>query len=82
MTITVGQETKEYLVYETTTHIYRIERKKLDKLKEQNNFPTKISTDIQKRMKQIVDNSNGEFWDKSFNEILNQILEITGDTKK
>lgn len=82
MTINVGQETKEYLVYETATHLYRIDTKKLEKLKEQDNFPTKIATDIQKRMKQTVDNSSGEFWDESFNEILNQILEITGDKKQ
>lgn len=63
-------ETKEYLVYSTETHDYRIAEDKLDKIKDEK---SKLLNSIQKGMKQTKDFINGEEFDSSWRAIYKEI---------
>lgn len=73
MTVKQTEETKTYLIYETPTHRFKISEAQLDKMKDSHKWPLNLQTAIQKRMKQMVDNGNGTFWDESVEEIYSVI---------
>lgn len=63
-------ETKSYLIYKTPTHMYKVNDEKLEDL-----IPntSKLQTEIQKKMKQIVDYSTPEWWEESWKAIFEKI---------
>ena len=77
MTVKKYEETKTLLVFETPSHRFKIPEGKLDKLKDSKKYPENVKKYIQKSMKQIVDNSNGEFWQESFDEIFTEVTKGT-----
>jgi hypothetical protein len=66
-------ETIEKDIFETKTHVFKINSEKLEAMKENKNFLTKISSMIQKGMKQTVDKSSGNDWERSYSLILHEI---------
>jgi hypothetical protein len=71
-TETVEKEIFETKI-ETKTHIFKINSDKLEAMEEKKNFLTKISSIIQKGMKQTVDKSSGLDWEDSYSNILHEI---------
>ena len=65
---------KEYEIYNTTTHQYKLQAEKVEEMV---NNKAKLLTHIQKSMKQTVDNASGLFWEDSVRAIYK---EITGET--
>ncbi|MDO8622631.1 MAG: hypothetical protein Q7R52_00120 [archaeon] len=68
MTVKESEETKTFLVYETATHKFKIGEDKLDKMQEGKDYLNKLSTMIQKTMKQTIDSCSGEMWEESAQE--------------
>lgn len=66
-------ETVEKEIFETKTHVFKINSDKLEAMEEKKNFLTKISSIIQKGMKQTVDKSTGKDWEDSYSLILHEI---------
>ena len=73
MTVKKYDEVKTTLIFETPTHRFRIGEDALDKLKEHKKYPLNVKKKIQKSLKQIVDDSTGEFWEESVNEIFSAV---------
>ena len=69
-------ETKDTLVYETATHIFKIDEEKVEKAKEDLDA---LKTKIQKSMRQTVDISCGSFWDESYKAIFEEISGVKLD---
>lgn len=68
---------KTYMVWETDTHIFKINDEAYEKLKDQKNWRNKMATKIQKSMKQKVDKASGEMWEQSYKEIYQKITDQT-----
>lgn len=73
MTVKHNEEIKTYLIWETPTHKFSIMKEKLEKLKNEEDYQSKLGTLIQKNMKQTVNNIRGEIWEESANEIFSTI---------
>lgn len=73
MTVKQSEETKTFLIYETVTHRFKISEDALDKMQEKKGFQDKLSTLIQKNMKQTIDSCSGEMWENSAQEIFSAI---------
>ena len=73
MTIKQYDETKCWEIWETATHRFKIGEEALEKIKDSKKYPLNLRKKIQKSLKQIVDESSGEFWEESVNEIFTVI---------
>lgn len=75
MTVEKTQEVKTTLVFETDTHVFKINEAKLETLEQSENFYKKIAVKIQKGLKVKTPLTNGAHWESSWKEIY---TEITG----
>jgi flagellin-specific chaperone FliS len=68
-------ETKNTMIFETETHIFKLAEEKLDKFNEDKSPKSlrKLRTIIQKGMKQKVEVSSGVEWENSFELIFSDI---------
>ena len=73
MTVKEETETKVFLIFETTSHKLKIGESKLEKLQEGKDYLNKLSTLIQKTMKQTVNSCSGENWEQSCQDIFTKI---------
>lgn len=73
MTIIKNNIVKKFIEYETPTHKIKFDKNKLNDIITTGKVD-KLKSLIQKNIKQIVGNSNGEFWQESVDEIYNEII--------
>ena len=73
MVVKQDTETKTFLIWETETHRFKINEDTLEDLKSKKNFLELMRRRVQRDMRQIVDNSTGEYWEQSFKEIYSTI---------
>lgn len=66
-------EVTRKLIYETNHFVFKINENKLEKLKEKGDFIKRISSLIQKGMKQKVDLVTSFMWEKSYKLILDKL---------
>ena len=69
MTVKQTEEEKMFLIFETPTHKFKIGEEVLNKVKDSKKWPLNLRKMIQKNVRQTVDESSGEFWEDSVNEI-------------
>ena len=81
MTVKEETETKTFLIFETPTHKFKIGETTLEKLEEGKDYLNKLSTLIQKTMKQTIDSCSGEMWEESAQELFTHITKQKTLTK-
>lgn len=70
-------ETSTKEIFETKTHVFKINTDTLDRLKElaSDKLEKKLKRKIVRNLRPISDNCNGRDWEESYQSILNNILE-------
>lgn len=79
-----SEEVKTTCIFETANHIFKINKDKLSELEEKENFIKKISSKIQKSMKQKVEKASGKDWEVSYRMILHEVtgqFTLEGETE-
>jgi len=76
MNVTINNEYKTYLVYETEKFSFKISQGTLDKQKEKRTYPTNMQRKIQKGLKLKTNIlATGAEWEEAYKSIYEKIIE-------
>jgi len=74
MDVETNREVKDYTTYETSKWKFRISDDKLEKMKEKDNFESKIRKRVMKNLRLKENTSTGQEWEDSVNAIVEELI--------
>jgi len=74
MEVKVSNDVKDFEVYETEKFRFRIGKDWIDKVKEKENFESKVKTKVMKSMRLTSKSATGAEWEDSVNAIVEEII--------